>query len=232
MRAERLDPAPRAPRRVLLVDDDELLRTALAKVLAREGYAVTCAASRAEARRRLDGEERFDHAIVDLELPDGDGGDIVSSCAMMWRSPNVIATTERLTAERCVEFMDRCLILPKPVGIDVLLDLMGLAEDDLVSAFAREHSLSARETEVLAMLVEGGPVAGGTTPERATVRAIERRIARKLGLSEDGDIFEPFVRWVLDPATRGFKLAQLALERRRRSLYRQPWTTRPVRFEA
>jgi CheY-like chemotaxis protein len=217
---------------VLLVDDEALLRKALAKPLARAGYAVTCAASLAEAVRRLDGEERFDHAIVDLELPDGDGGDIVSLCEMMWWSPDVIATTERLTAARCVEFRDRCPVLPKPVGIDVLLELLGLAEDDVVSAFAREHSLSARETEVLAMLIEGDLAAGGTTPERASVRAIERRIARKLGLSEDGDIFQPLVRWVLDPSTRGFKLAQIALERRRRSSWRQPWATRPVRFEA
>jgi DNA-binding response OmpR family regulator len=60
-------------KRVLLVDDNEVLRTSLAEQLTREGtYAVVAAANAAEARDLAkDGSYAF--AIVDQTLPDGAG---------------------------------------------------------------------------------------------------------------------------------------------------------------
>ena len=62
-----------SPKRVLLVDDDALLRASLAEQLAREGsYHVTAAASAAEARA-LAGDERYAVAVIDQDLPDSAG---------------------------------------------------------------------------------------------------------------------------------------------------------------
>ena len=63
-------------RRVLLVEDDRVLRSALREALSVEGYAVRTAASLADARAQLQhtspGED-VDLVVLDLGLPDGDG---------------------------------------------------------------------------------------------------------------------------------------------------------------
>ena len=67
-------PAERA--RVLLVDDHAAIREAIALAFAQDDEFIVTgqAASLAEARGLLDG---IDVAIVDLELPDGDGADLI-----------------------------------------------------------------------------------------------------------------------------------------------------------
>jgi len=60
-------------KRVLLVDDDAMLRASLAEQLAAEGsYAVVEAGDCASARRAA-GEGLFEFMILDVGLPDGDG---------------------------------------------------------------------------------------------------------------------------------------------------------------
>jgi len=60
-------------RRVLLVDDDTMLRASLAEQLTAEGeYETVEAASCAQARARA-GEGLYEFMIVDVGLPDGDG---------------------------------------------------------------------------------------------------------------------------------------------------------------
>jgi len=60
-------------KRVLLVDDDKMLRTSLVEQLAAEGvYSIAEAASCEEARA-LSGESLYEFIILDVGLPDGDG---------------------------------------------------------------------------------------------------------------------------------------------------------------
>src|SRR4051812_30259154 len=62
--------------RLLIVDDDELLRQTLAKRFERQGMTVTAAGSGAEAIARA-GEGRLDVALLDLHLPDTSGIDVL-----------------------------------------------------------------------------------------------------------------------------------------------------------
>ena len=55
-------------RRVLVVDDDEALRSAFARVLTKEGYAVHLAASAEDALAYVK-EERPDAILLDLRMP-------------------------------------------------------------------------------------------------------------------------------------------------------------------
>ena len=60
-------------KRVLLVDDDQMLRSSLAEQLAVEGpYTIVEASNCAEARGRID-EGLYEFMILDVGLPDGDG---------------------------------------------------------------------------------------------------------------------------------------------------------------
>ena len=58
--------------RVLVVEDDSSLRLALCDNLDDEGYAVSSAATLADARAALKKSE-VDVIVLDLMLPDGDG---------------------------------------------------------------------------------------------------------------------------------------------------------------
>lgn len=65
---------------VLLVDDDEDLRAALAEFLQDEGYAVTYVGSCREALESLaDASADFQMLLTDLKLPDGDGLEVVKA---------------------------------------------------------------------------------------------------------------------------------------------------------
>ena len=68
-------------KRILLVDDDPAVRSALAQVLAEEGYAVLCGANGDEALRAA--ENAIDLVLLDLNMPIRNGWD----------------TFERLTAQ-------------------------------------------------------------------------------------------------------------------------------------
>jgi DNA-binding response OmpR family regulator len=64
------------PKRVLLVDDDQMLRASLAEQLAADAsYTVVEAGSVAEARERAI-EGLYEFMILDIGLPDGDGRDL------------------------------------------------------------------------------------------------------------------------------------------------------------
>ncbi|HEV2692590.1 MAG TPA: PAS domain S-box protein [Verrucomicrobiae bacterium] len=68
-------PAPEKPKpamRILLVEDHEPTRVALAHLLARRKYKVSTAGSLAEARALVQ-REKFDLLVSDIGLPDGDG---------------------------------------------------------------------------------------------------------------------------------------------------------------
>ena len=63
-------------RRVLIVEDETLLRRCLTRLLERRGHRVLPAGSIEEARELL-AQEPVDAAILDVGLPDGDGLDLL-----------------------------------------------------------------------------------------------------------------------------------------------------------
>ena len=58
---------------ILIVEDEENVGATLTERLEREGFSVSWVKSIAEATAILSGERRFDLAILDVGLPDGDG---------------------------------------------------------------------------------------------------------------------------------------------------------------
>lgn len=57
-----------SPRRVLVIDDDEGVRSAFARVLIREGYSVQVAASAEQALAQVE-QTRPDAILLDLKMP-------------------------------------------------------------------------------------------------------------------------------------------------------------------
>jgi CheY-like chemotaxis protein len=75
--------------RVLLVDDDEVLRTSLTCVLEQSGFTITPAANVADALKLISGPETYDVLLSDLHMPGaGDGLTVVS--AMRHANPQAV----------------------------------------------------------------------------------------------------------------------------------------------
>ena len=65
-----------ADARILVLDDDELLRSIVVERLERQGHEVLAAGSVQEARRLIARVEP-DFALLDVNLPDGEGTEIL-----------------------------------------------------------------------------------------------------------------------------------------------------------
>ncbi len=77
--------------RILVIDDDELVRAGLSRCLADTGHEVLLAGDLAEGRRRA--EAGVDVIYLDLDLPDGDGQRAVGELAALPSKPEIIVIT-------------------------------------------------------------------------------------------------------------------------------------------
>ena len=90
---------------ILLVEDTEALRTALAKVLSAEGFQVASVGSAEEAYRKLSESETFGLILTDLKLPGESGLDVVRFAHERHRHTPVVVMTAYGTVELAVEAM-------------------------------------------------------------------------------------------------------------------------------
>lgn len=84
---------------VLIVDDDERIRSLLQKFLMRNGFLVTTARDAAHARRILSGLE-FDMVICDVMMPGEDGVHLTQSLRETVDTPILLLTAKGETADR------------------------------------------------------------------------------------------------------------------------------------
>ncbi|HUS24176.1 MAG TPA: sigma-54 dependent transcriptional regulator [Candidatus Binatia bacterium] len=104
---------------VLIVDDDESQRAALAELVAAEGFTVAGAGELREARIQM-GRLRPDAVLIDLRLPDGDGMDLFDDLPA--GAVEVIVMTGHASVESAVEALRRGAAdyLVKPVNLQRL----------------------------------------------------------------------------------------------------------------
>jgi CheY-like chemotaxis protein len=95
----------RAPRRVLLVDDDADIRQLLADRLTADGYDVLTAPDGREALACL-GTERFDGMILDIGLPHIDGLRVLQALRDRQRDVPVIMITAAAAQERALQALE------------------------------------------------------------------------------------------------------------------------------
>lgn len=116
------------PARVLVVDDELNIRTALAKILEKAGYEVTAAESGDRALGLLH-EAAFDLAITDLKMVGADGMEVLRVVKQRQPDAEVILLTAYATIESAVEAMKTGAYdyLPKPVDPERLVHLVAKA---------------------------------------------------------------------------------------------------------
>jgi len=158
---------------VLVVDDDTDVRGLLAAVLENDGTAkVTEAASGAEAMNIL-GREEFDVAVVDLQLPDHSGLEILRWARAAEIDTELIVLTGHADVETAVEAM-------RLGAYDFITKPCKNAELREVVAKAFEKKSLRRENSALKEVItrrDGLPTIVGTSPEIREVLAVITRVA-------------------------------------------------------
>ncbi len=161
---------------ILVLDDDSILRKRLAAHLRQLGAEISEAASLAEARRLL-ATLRFDFALIDLHLPDGDALDLLRAGEFS-ENTGVVVMTALDGVKPAIEAMRLGAgdYLAKP-----------FAADELPLAFARCRSLrrAARRDQHGAATPEHGELFFGRAlaPIRSqleTVVEADRRLGQRL----------------------------------------------------
>jgi DNA-binding NtrC family response regulator len=106
--------------RILLVEDDDDLRSATEEMLSSLGHRVVGVGTGATARSALAGDT-FDVLLTDRHLPDGSGIDVASAAtAENPRLRVVIASGDASAAD-----VGGAVLLPKPYGFDELERALG-----------------------------------------------------------------------------------------------------------
>lgn len=190
--------------RVLLVEDHAAVREAIANAFRHEPdfEVVGEAATLAEARGLLDG---IDVALIDLGLPDGDGGELIA--ALREADPNAHALVlsaglDRSAVARAVErgaagALPKTTHLPDVIDavrrvragetllpLDEVVELLRLAsrerERELLDRQAIE-SLTSREVEVLQLIADGCDSRQAASQLHISVRTQRNHVANVLG---------------------------------------------------
>jgi DNA-binding NtrC family response regulator len=118
-------PANAVHRKVLVVDDDARSRSAMARILADEGYDAHVAQDGEEASAML-ASWHPDLVLTDLYMPKIDGRGLLEHVRRVLPGTPVIVLSGRGTAEavRLTAGMGASGVFPKPVQVDELLTLI------------------------------------------------------------------------------------------------------------
>ena len=123
-----MQPAPAPAKRVLIVDDEELIRELLRKALSEAGYQVEQAADGAAGLERLKSSS-FDVVLLDIWMPRMNGLEVLASLHELPSPPRVIVMTADHTPETLLNAIreEAYLYIGKPFSPSTLVDLVGKA---------------------------------------------------------------------------------------------------------
>ena len=136
---------------ILLADDEEKIRAALARALEREGYDVVATASGRDARRLLN-ERIFDVLVVDNVMPDWTGLDLirdVTATVPEGDRPQILMMTAYATVESAIEAMKLGALdyLQKPFEVDELIAIVGHAVEHQRLRTQHRYLISERDED-------------------------------------------------------------------------------------
>lgn len=188
--------------KVVIVDDDRLIRERCAEVLAGRGFHVLMAERGAELLEKIR-QERVDVVLLDLVLPDGAGTDLLPFIREIDPDLPVVIITGYAALENAVEAMKRGAydFIEKPVQPDVLLNAVHRAlEKRLLDVRNRRLmlELSQKVNEFL-MLHQVGEAINSTLDLNEILRAL-------VGLARNALSAEACSLFLLDRAEEALSL--------------------------
>ncbi len=197
------------PLRVVLADDDVLLRSGMAKLLERPGFSVVGEAGDGEALLDLVRSLEPDVVVVDIRMPPTqtvEGLDAARTIRDEYPGIAIMVLSAHVEVEHAMTLLSGgqgigYLLKSRVIDVDDFVDSLGRVAhggsvvdpalvQELVSARRRNDPLAAlspREQEVLALMAEGRSnlgIAQGLWVTEGTVEKHVRSILQKLNLPE------------------------------------------------
>jgi len=171
--------------RILIVDDQEMMRDSLAQTLARDGHEVVAAGDGTVAVQRLQTGQRFDLLITDLRMPKMTGTELLAEAKKLRPDLPVVVMTAFATVQTAVEAMKLGAYdyIQKPFEAD---EIKMLVERTL------EHSRLKLENAALRSIAEANgprPLIGSSAimdEIRKTIDVVAQRSATILIRGESG----------------------------------------------
>jgi DNA-binding response OmpR family regulator len=117
--------------RLLVVEDDVTVARALSRTLARAGFSVACARSCGAARALV---QSFDFAILDLDLPDGNGVNLARVLMSSGKVPTVLFFTSCTDSALLARAGRMGAIVMKSLGSSPVLAWLAAVSTDGVDA--------------------------------------------------------------------------------------------------
>ncbi|MFF4025492.1 response regulator [Nocardia elegans] len=200
------------PLRVLLAEDDVLLREGVASLLARSGFEVVGQAGDAAQLLELVRQEPPDVVVVDIRMPPShttEGLDAARVIRAEFPDIGILVLSAHSDVEHAMELLASghgigSLLKSRITDVEDFIGTLGriakgasvvdpMVVTELVSVRRRDDPLamlSAREREVLALMAEGrsnGGIARQLWVTEGTVEKHVRSILTKLDLAEEAD---------------------------------------------
>jgi len=156
--------------RILVVDDTPIIRKTLEEQLRGKRYAVSTAASLAEAEKRF-AAGHFDLVFLDMELPDGNGKLFIERVSHLEDKPLVVMITANGSVETVVECM-------RSGAFDFVQKPFSKMQIDLVLKKAAEFQRAVKVTDYLNRATIANREIIGKSPVIVQLRDLINRVGR------------------------------------------------------
>ncbi len=157
--------------KVIVLEDDPIVRKNLENVLRRRRYDVAGAATLAQAQEYL-AKDNFDLIFLDVRLPDGDGTDLLKSLQNRPQRPLAVVTTGFASVESAVDCM-------KNGAFDYLIKPFSNEQIEITVRRAEEFTRLLKVNQFLTQENEeaGQELLGDSSPMES-LRQLIRKVAR------------------------------------------------------
>lgn len=106
--------------KILVVDDEQLVRWFLDRALRKSGHEVITASNISDASAKLD-SEKIDILFLDLRMPEGNGAELIKELSNKAHKPKIVVCSAFITSELEEEFREKGInVLKKPFKINEL----------------------------------------------------------------------------------------------------------------
>jgi DNA-binding NtrC family response regulator len=135
--------------RILILEDESSLRTALFRILDRKGYSVITANRIEEAKVVIQGDSQIDLALMDLNLPDGDGLEFMDVLKKHHPNCEVIILTGHGSIETAISATQKGAFhfVTKPFNIEEVMSLVEKAMNHKKLSQENQQLKSALKTK-------------------------------------------------------------------------------------